>query len=40
MKFLNKAITYLLPAAMLFSVSCSDFIDIEPENKLPEEISR
>ena len=37
MKFLNKAITYLLPAAMLFSVSCSDFIDIEPENKLPEE---
>ncbi len=38
MKFLKKAIIYALPAVLLMGgTSCSDFLDKEPENKVPEE---
>lgn len=38
MKFLKKTLAYILPAIMILggTTACSDFIDIEPENKLPE----
>lgn len=38
MKFLKKTLAYILPAIMVLggTTACSDFIDIEPENKLPE----
>lgn len=38
MKFLKKKIIYLLSAAIMLGggTACSDFIDIDPENKLPE----
>jgi SusD family. len=39
MKFLKKRILYMLSAVMMLggSMACSDFIDIDPVNKLPEE---
>ena len=39
MKLLKKAIVYILPATILLggTTACSDFIDIEPENKVAEE---
>ncbi|MDD4514425.1 RagB/SusD family nutrient uptake outer membrane protein [Massilibacteroides sp.] len=39
MKFLKKRILYMLSAVVMLggSMACSDFIDIDPENKLPEE---
>ena len=39
MKFIQKAFAYILPAAMLLggTTACSDFLDIDPENKVPEE---
>lgn len=38
MKFIKKTLAYIVPATMLFTAaSCSDFIDIEPENTLPDE---
>ncbi len=39
MKFLKKTLAYILPAIMALggTTACSDFIDIDPENKLAEE---
>ena len=39
MKFLKKTLAYILPAMMILggTTACSDFIDIEPENKVPEQ---
>lgn len=39
MKFLKKTLVYILPAMMILggTTACSDFIDIKPENKVPEE---
>lgn len=39
MNFIKKTFAYILPACMLLgsSTACSDFLDIEPENKVPEE---
>jgi len=38
MKILNKTLTFMLPVVMMLgTASCSDFIEIDPENKLSEE---
>ena len=39
MKFLKKTLAYILPAMMILggTTACSDFIDIDPENKVPEQ---
>lgn len=38
MKIIKKTLAYILPAIMLLggTTACSDFIDIDPENKVPE----
>ena len=39
MKFIKKTLAYILPAMMLLgsTTACSDFINIDPENKVPEQ---
>ncbi|MCD8182888.1 MAG: RagB/SusD family nutrient uptake outer membrane protein [Bacteroides sp.] len=39
MKFIKKTLAYILPAMMVLggTTVCSDFIDIAPENKVPEQ---
>jgi len=39
MRIIKKTLVYILPAIMLLggTTACSSFIDIEPENKVPEE---
>ena len=42
MKFIKKTLAYILPAMMLLgsTTACSDFINIDPENKVPEQSVR
>ena len=39
MKFLKKTFAYILPAMMVLggATACTDFIEIDPENKVPEQ---
>lgn len=39
MKFLKKTFAYMLPAMMVLggTTACTDFIEIDPENKVPEQ---
>ncbi|WP_352423065.1 RagB/SusD family nutrient uptake outer membrane protein [Proteiniphilum sp.] len=39
MKFLKKTFAYILPMVLILGgiTACSDFLDIDPENKVPEE---
>ncbi|MEA5128853.1 MAG: RagB/SusD family nutrient uptake outer membrane protein [Proteiniphilum sp.] len=39
MKFLKKTFAYILPMVLILGgiAACSDFLDIDPENKVPEE---